>query len=109
MRTNGLVLPLVIALAIVNSSPAAEENSDSDSAPASDKAIASEHLGASSDAAAGPAMCSQDLDTRIFPEGWHDWSIGSTCAYHLYAGTEFTFFKVHSQTGGRTTLSFSDT
>ena len=35
--------------------------------------------------------------------------IGSCSAYHLYAGTEFTAFNVHSKTGGVTTASFSDT
>ena len=56
-----------------------------------------------------PHAAAQTPVSRIGPNGWHDFLIGSPCAYHLYAGTEFTAYDVESQTGGRTTLSFSDT
>src|SRR3954463_8737874 len=100
MRTNGLALSVAIAVAFGGYGRAAEETI-SGGAPASDKVVASEHpetLGTSD--AAEPAMCSQDLDTRILPDGARGWQsslIGSTCGYHLYAGTEFTLLNVHSQ------------
>lgn len=108
MRINGLAWSVAVALSLFGRAAVADDAKVADAAVDSDKVVASE-LAATADTAPEQPACSEDLDTRIFPPGWCTNWFGSTCNSHLYAGTEFTFLNVHSQTGGRTTLSFSDT
>ena len=93
---------LALCLALVQPGQAADSN------PANNAATcdAVSNVCASADLS---ASCCQDSDSWTCPDGWRDCLIGSTCAYHIYAGTEFTAYEVESETGGRTTLTFSDT
>jgi hypothetical protein len=54
------------------------------------------------------AICCQS-DSPHLSDEWRHFLFGSACASHIYVGTEFTALNIDSQTGGRTTLSFSDT
>src|SRR4051812_12375861 len=74
MRTNGLAWSLVIAPTSISSLRAADDSNHSNKT--GDTAVISEPAEHADDAAE-PAMCSQDLDTHVFPEGWHDFLIGS--------------------------------
>src|SRR4051812_48236484 len=108
MRIKGLALSLAAAFVFVARGQAADEVNVSDKVETSEQGVATATREAT-DAAPEQATCSEELDTRIMPYGWCTNWFGSTCNSHVYAGTEFTFLNVHSQTGGRTTLSFSDT
>jgi hypothetical protein len=103
MRTNGLVVSFVLALAVVGHRQAAAQTP-----PAS--AIETGYVTAAGEGGADQsASCCLDSSSEGCSGGWFDFLIGSPCACHLFAGTEFTRYDVESQTGGRTTLSFSDT
>jgi hypothetical protein len=103
MRTNGLVGALVIALIAASHSRATAQLASSSSAE-----IREVMVDLSTGAEQSAIRC-QDSDSWFWPDDWHDFLIGSTDTYHVYAGTEFTALHVASQTGGRITLSFSDT
>jgi len=93
MRAKGLVVSLVVALGLV-AQGRADEYRDALSPPA---------------AADQPAESSEGSSWCSAPDDWYDFLIGSPCNSYLYAGTEFTALHVSSRTGGRITLSFSDT
>ena len=101
MRTNGLVGCLVIALGFVIHGRAADQTTPSHDVEFSAVTLA--------DAVAADELVICGQDSPIFRDGWRDFLIGSTHTCHLYAGTELTALQIDSQTGGRTTLSFSDT
>src|SRR4051812_10378637 len=117
MRTNGLVWSLALALAVAGRGQAAD---DAGTTPVGDQVVseqgdrvvlvsnqqpatsepqpaASEQPSAACDSCEQPT-CSQDLNTHIMPDGWCQCLIGDPCAYHLYAGTEFVVYNIHSQT-----------
>lgn len=100
MRTKGLVGALAIALGLVGYGQAADPIAANNIEP---QPAASVQPGC----AAQSTCCAADSDSCGLD--WHDFLIGSRCGYFLYAGTEFIAYDIDSQTGGRTTLSFSDT
>ena len=103
MRTNGLVVSLVIALGLADQGRAADPTNPASGSETGDV------VSAPSAGAALWAVSSPGSDWFELPNDWHEFVIGSPCTSHFYAGTEFTALHVSSQTGGRITLSLSDT
>ncbi len=113
MRTNGLVLGVVIALLACNIGRADEL--------ANEPSVPADCAAGSAGCAAGPDDCSAggetfDLspecgscDTHLFSNSMWKCMVGCYDGWALYVGTEFTDLNVASRTGGTTTLSFSDT
>ena len=102
MRTNGLVGSLIIGLALAGHGQGADQT---------DSAISSEIREAAFDDSGGgdqPAIGCECSNPPIAGDGWQELLIGS-CAYHVDVGTEFTALHVHTLTGGRITLSLTDT
>ncbi|HEX5472250.1 MAG TPA: hypothetical protein VFW73_10200 [Lacipirellulaceae bacterium] len=110
MRINGLALSLMVTLALVSRAQADNDIKMLDPTDISnnEQVVATDYE-SPADMMADPAPCSPSMNTGVLPEGWARCLFGSRCGYHLYAGTEFTFLNVHTQTGGRTTVSFTDT
>ncbi len=108
MHIKGLIGVLLVAIGLVDSGRAADQPDSANNTQVLE-VPAAEAPPAVSPVAEPATGGNAEFQSWYSNFGWRDWLIGSPCTRHVYAGAEFSALHISSQTGGRTTLSFSDT